>query len=160
MDPATRKAIVNNIQINNTFKSTWNANLGFLAYEKQTVPILGSPHAVGRQHGAHGRSCNGFSHPHGSAMLCHFQMHTWDPSPICISPKQCPTMCTIGQEAKAWSGRKRKRWDHKASFLSDTFHSHTLLSYQEPVDHGTSPASLFLIYMRYLKSNTFTLGKQ
>lgn len=129
MDPATRKAIVNNIQINNTFKSTWNANLGFLAYEKQTVPILGSPHAVGRQHGAHGRSCNGFSHPHGSAMLCHFQMHTRDPSPICISPKQCPTMCTIGQEAKAWrEGRGRDETTRQVFFQIPSTPTHFSLT--------------------------------
>lgn len=35
-----------------------------------------------------------------------------------------------------------------------------LPSYQEPVDHGISPALLFLIYTRYLKSNTFTFGNQ
>lgn len=47
MDPGTRKAIANPVQINNIFKSTWKANFGLLADEKQTTPILGSPQNSG-----------------------------------------------------------------------------------------------------------------
>lgn len=104
MDPATRKAIVNNIQINNTFKSTWNANLGFLAYEKQTVPILGSPHAVGRQHGAHGRSCNGFFPP---TWLCHalpFPNAHMGPQPHLHQPK------AVSYHVHHWSRGQGMKW--------------------------------------------------
>lgn len=98
------------------------------------------PKTVGWQHGAHSRPCIGFSHPDASAMLCHFQMHTWEPNPIFSSPNQCPAMCTIAQEPRhKVEGRGKDETKGQFFFQIPSTPVH-LPSYQEPMDHQVSPA--------------------